>query len=303
MADDFYIEKLTGTGPARVKVKPLSNNNGGSDKELVLIIEAEGTQRSVTLRQRSKGSSYEYKLVLSSESVELPSTGGIATITVVSQKRLMSGSEPQGDWEDTLFSVGFKEETPFGVNLDINVPEKYFKINITSTNYSKLPLVGKLTVVQPGGKTLDFTITQKPGEITYIYSIYPKIELEGLNPGASTSIVGKSAYIVGYRGEYIHGKFSGKTEVKFKIPTLKQARVITKGQLKVEYSVFQFDETVLTQFKDGLYLYAQAKKDGIAPSEYGLTLPDGTWEAEFEDGGTGLFKVMGVISVNGFEEP
>lgn len=289
---DFEADKTSGTGPAPVMVHPLKMNDTEVDKEAILTITVNGVPKTVNLTQKKGSFTYEYKLEVDKEAINILGKGGSDTLAITSQRRKMINGTPQGDWENVEVTAEFLEEPPFTAGLRFtDNEEKTLEVSITSKNHTEQLLSGTLTIKQVGGLTKTVIVTQAAGEVSYSYRVEPAVVNLGIPKDQILNAYETSARfsITGYRSKLIEGKQVSQEVMAFKIPTISQTRqtVDMNSGIKLYYWITDYGN-IANSAQATFSATARGKKD--AGAIFGST--SGGWECIFTDGGTYQFSVL-----------
>lgn len=282
---DFEADKTSGTGPALIMVHPLKVNDTEADKKAILTITVNGVPKTVNLIQKKGSLNYEYKLEVDKEAINILGKGGSDTLAITSQRRGMINGTPQGDWENVEVTVEFLEEPPFTAGLRFtDNEEKTLEVSITSKNTTEQAISGILTIKQVGGLlTKTVTVTQAAGEVTYSYRIVPPDTTLSVPKDQITNPWEGSvgATFTGYRDKLIEGTKVSEEVLPFKIPSIRETKVVNNGGIAVSYwftdygsiaNNYQASFSATTHMKKNAGIYFQAFS--------------ANWECQFNDGGT-----------------
>lgn len=289
---DFEADKTSGTGPALVMVHPLKVNDTEADKKAILTITVNGVPKTVNLIQKKGSLSYEYKLEVDKEAINILGKGGSDTLAITSQRREMINGTPQGDWENVEVTAEFLEEPPFTAGVRFTgEDEKTLEVSITSKNHTEQAISGTLTIKQVGGLTKTVTVTQAAGEVTYRYWVDPpSVDIHVPKDQVLNAYEGSVGFsITGHRGKLIEGEQVSQEVMPFKIPTVAETKEVTllQGGLKLYYRITNYGNIANTA-------QATLSATGFGRKEAGAMFGSvsGGWDCVFTDGGTYQFNIM-----------
>lgn len=281
---DFEADKTSGTGPALVMVHPLKVNDTEVDKKAILTIIVNGVPKTVNLIQKKGSLNYEYKLEVDKEAINILGKGGSDTLAITSQRREMINGTPQGDWENVEVTAEFLEEPPFTAGLRFtDNEEKTLEVSITSKNTTEQAISGILTIKQVGGLTKTVTVTQAAGEVTYSYRIDPVGTTLSVPKDQTTNRWEGSvgATFTGYRAKLIEGTKVSEEVLPFKIPSIRETKVVDNGGIAVSYWFTHYGG-IANNYQASFSATSHMRKNaGIYFQAFSAS-----WECQFNDGGT-----------------
>lgn len=281
---DFEADKTSGTGPTLVMVHPLKVNDTEADKKAILTITVNGVPKTVNLIQKKGSLNYEYKLEVDKEAINILGKGGSDILTITSQRRGMINGTPQGDWENVEVTAEFLEEPPFTAGLRFtDNEEKTLEVSITSKNTTEQAISGILTIKQVGGLTKTVTVTQAAGEVTYSYRINPADTILSVPKDQITNSWEGSigATFTGYRTKLIEGTKVSEEVLPFKIPSIRETKVIDNGGIAVSYWFTNYG-SIANNYQASFSAISHMRKNaGVYFQAFSAS-----WECQFKDGGT-----------------